>query len=236
MAVILYVCVCARDAVWCSDVTCEYPLEALLEFHKEHGKEGTIMVRGPPVSPQACPIAPSGCCVQAFWLRTDFAGSTICAWRVAQPVCSLEREGGERESVIVLGPCCAARMGAPQVTKVAEPSKYGVVIHDAAGEIQHFVEKPQTFVGNHINAGLYCFSRSILDRIEVCVGVCCWDSYCRLQTLCVCVCVCACVGVVRFLCPYTFGGCPLWSGWKKLSVTLGFVLGARPVARLACLS
>ncbi len=53
------------------------------------------------------------------------------------------------------------------MTKVAEPSKYGVVIHDSAGEIQHFVEKPQTFVGNHINAGLYCFSRAILDRIEV---------------------------------------------------------------------
>jgi mannose-1-phosphate guanylyltransferase len=58
-----------------------------------------------------------------------------------------------------------------QVTKVSEPSKYGVVIHDAAGQIQHFVEKPQTFVGNHINAGLYCFSKSILDRIEVWLGV-----------------------------------------------------------------
>jgi mannose-1-phosphate guanylyltransferase len=57
--------------------------------------------------------------------------------------------------------------GTIMVTKVSEPSKYGVVIHDAAGQIQHFVEKPQTFVGNHINAGLYCFSRSILDRIEL---------------------------------------------------------------------
>ena len=28
-----------------SDVTCEYPLEDLLAFHKHHGKEGTIMVR-----------------------------------------------------------------------------------------------------------------------------------------------------------------------------------------------
>ena len=63
---------------------------------------------------------------------------------------------------------CARLSAIPQVTKVSEPSKYGVVIHDAAGKIEHFVEKPQTFVGNHINAGLYCFSRSILDRIEVC--------------------------------------------------------------------
>lgn len=53
------------------------------------------------------------------------------------------------------------------VTRVNEPSKYGVVVHDASGKIQHFVEKPQTFVGNHINAGLYCFSPKILDRIPL---------------------------------------------------------------------
>lgn len=35
------------------------------------------------------------------------------------------------------------------------------------GSIQHFVEKPQTFVGNHINAGLYVFNPSILERIEL---------------------------------------------------------------------
>lgn len=28
-----------------SDITCEYPLADLLAFHKNHGKEGTIMVR-----------------------------------------------------------------------------------------------------------------------------------------------------------------------------------------------
>lgn len=82
--------------VFNSDVTCVYPLKALLEFHKSHGKEGTILV-----------------------------------------------------------------------TKVDEPSKYGVVVHDEKGRIQHFVEKPQTFVGNHINAGMYCFSPSILDRIPL---------------------------------------------------------------------
>jgi len=80
--------------VFNSDVTCEYPLKEMLEFHRKHGGEGTICV-----------------------------------------------------------------------TRVDEPSKYGVVVHDAAGKIQHFVEKPQTFVGNHINAGLYCFSPKILDRI-----------------------------------------------------------------------
>lgn len=53
------------------------------------------------------------------------------------------------------------------VTKVDEPSKYGVVVHDAKGKIQHFVEKPQTWVGNHINAGLYIFNPSILKRIPM---------------------------------------------------------------------
>lgn len=53
------------------------------------------------------------------------------------------------------------------VTKVSEPSKYGVVVHDDDGTIHHFVEKPQTFVGNHINAGLYIFNPSILDRIPL---------------------------------------------------------------------
>ena len=57
--------------------------------------------------------------------------------------------------------------GTIMVTKVEEPSKYGVVVHDTQGKIQHFVEKPQTFVGNHINAGLYCLSPSVLKRIEM---------------------------------------------------------------------
>jgi len=30
--------------VFNSDVICNYPLDKLIEFHKSHGKEGTIMV------------------------------------------------------------------------------------------------------------------------------------------------------------------------------------------------
>lgn len=82
--------------VFNSDITCDYPLQRFLDFHKSHKKEGTIMV-----------------------------------------------------------------------TKVEEPSKYGVIVHDAEGKIQHFVEKPQTWVGNHINAGLYIFNPSILKRIPL---------------------------------------------------------------------
>lgn len=52
------------------------------------------------------------------------------------------------------------------VTQVKEPSKYGVILSDANGKIERFVEKPKEFVGDQINAGLYCFSREILDRIQ----------------------------------------------------------------------
>lgn len=55
-----------------------------------------------------------------------------------------------------------------QVTKVDEPSKYGVIVNKAGtDQIQKFVEKPQVFVSNKINAGLYIFNPSILSRIEL---------------------------------------------------------------------
>ncbi|KAJ7534999.1 hypothetical protein O6H91_12G013800 [Diphasiastrum complanatum] len=54
------------------------------------------------------------------------------------------------------------------VTKVDEPSKYGVVVLDEdTGLVQRFVEKPKTFVGNKINAGIYLLNPSTLDRIEL---------------------------------------------------------------------
>lgn len=53
------------------------------------------------------------------------------------------------------------------VTRVEEPSKYGVVVNKAGSNaIERFVEKPQIFVGNKINAGIYMFNPSILSRIE----------------------------------------------------------------------
>ncbi|GAB6026392.1 hypothetical protein CHUAL_012595 [Chamberlinius hualienensis] len=79
-----------------SDVICDFPFKQMIEFHKRHGGEGTLVV-----------------------------------------------------------------------TKVDEPSKYGVVIYDSQGGIQKFVEKPTEFVSNKINAGMYMFSPKILDRIEL---------------------------------------------------------------------
>lgn len=79
-----------------SDIVCDYPFQAMIDFHKSHNAEGTIVV-----------------------------------------------------------------------TRVAEPSKYGVVVYDQTGLVDKFVEKPTEFVSNKINAGLYLFSKSILKRIEL---------------------------------------------------------------------
>ncbi|PVU90932.1 hypothetical protein BB559_004367 [Furculomyces boomerangus] len=53
-------------------------------------------------------------------------------------------------------------------TKVEEPSKYGVIVTESNSSlIKCFVEKPVEFVGNRINAGIYIFNPSIVDRIEL---------------------------------------------------------------------
>jgi mannose-1-phosphate guanylyltransferase len=54
------------------------------------------------------------------------------------------------------------------VTKVEEPSKYGVIVHkpNHPSRIDRFVEKPVEFVGNRINAGIYILNLSVLNRIE----------------------------------------------------------------------
>eukprot|EP01125_Pyxidicula_operculata_P000511 TRINITY_DN10522_c0_g1_i1.p1 TRINITY_DN10522_c0_g1~~TRINITY_DN10522_c0_g1_i1.p1 ORF type:complete len:360 (+),score=56.66 TRINITY_DN10522_c0_g1_i1:30-1109(+) len=58
--------------------------------------------------------------------------------------------------------------GTIMVTQVTEPSKYGVVVYDeSTGRINRFVEKPQEYVGNKINAGIYIFNKSILNRIPL---------------------------------------------------------------------
>lgn len=55
------------------------------------------------------------------------------------------------------------------VTRVEEPSKYGVVVHkpNHPSRIDRFVEKPLDFVGNRINAGIYILNPSVLRRIEL---------------------------------------------------------------------
>ncbi|KAJ9056550.1 mannose-1-phosphate guanyltransferase [Entomophthora muscae] len=58
--------------------------------------------------------------------------------------------------------------GTVVVTRVEEPSKYGVIVNQPnSTAINRFVEKPVEFVSNKINAGIYIFSPKILDRIEL---------------------------------------------------------------------
>lgn len=54
------------------------------------------------------------------------------------------------------------------VTKVEEPSKYGVIVTEkGSSAIARFVEKPRDFVSNRINAGIYLLNPKMLHRIEV---------------------------------------------------------------------
>ena len=84
-----------------------------------------------------------------------------------------------------------------QVTKVEEPSKYGVVVLKEGGQIDKFVEKPKLYVGNKINAGIYIFNPTILNRIEVLRSRVrplrvSYSSFSHCVPGCVCV-VCVCV-------------------------------------------
>ena len=46
------------------------------------------------------------------------------------------------------------------VTNLEEPSKYGVVLYESNGCIKSFIEKPQEFYSNKINAGMYILNPS----------------------------------------------------------------------------
>ncbi|CAM4698811.1 mannose-1-phosphate guanylyltransferase catalytic subunit beta [Lepidochelys kempii] len=84
-----------------------------------------------------------------FVLNSD----VICDFPFTDMVCFHKHHGKE---------------GSIVVTKVEEPSKYGVVVCEAeTGRIHRFVEKPQVFVSNKINAGMYIFNPSLLHRIQL---------------------------------------------------------------------
>lgn len=51
------------------------------------------------------------------------------------------------------------------VTQVADPSKFGVVVTEKE-RVVRFVEKPTEYVGNRINAGMYCMTPAAIAKIE----------------------------------------------------------------------
>ncbi|KAJ3025048.1 UNVERIFIED_CONTAM: mannose-1-phosphate guanyltransferase [Siphonaria sp. JEL0065] len=57
--------------------------------------------------------------------------------------------------------------GTLMTTRVEDPSKFGVILtKPGSTQIARFVEKPQEWVGDQINAGIYIFNPAILNRIE----------------------------------------------------------------------
>eukprot|EP00347_Sterkiella_histriomuscorum_P020276 403338422 len=52
-------------------------------------------------------------------------------------------------------------------THVEDPSKFGVVVANEDGQVMQFQEKPREFLCNRINAGLYIFNYSIIDKIQL---------------------------------------------------------------------
>ena len=79
-----------------------------------------------------------------------FNSDVICDFPLSDMLAFHQGHGGE---------------GTIMVTEVQDPSKYGVVLSDPVGQIQQFIEKPQVFVSNKINAGIYLFNVDILKRI-----------------------------------------------------------------------
>ena len=53
------------------------------------------------------------------------------------------------------------------VTKVENPSHFGVIQTKTNGLIESFIEKPKNPTSNLINAGIYLLNPKILDRIEI---------------------------------------------------------------------
>lgn len=59
-------------------------------------------------------------------------------------------------------------LGVMCVTKVKDPSRYGVVAFDEqTNMIKSFHEKPKVFIGDCINAGIYLFQTKLLDRLSL---------------------------------------------------------------------
>lgn len=56
--------------------------------------------------------------------------------------------------------------GTIATTRVKDPSKFGVILSDENKKILSFIEKPQEFISDNINAGLYIFNKKFLDRVN----------------------------------------------------------------------
>lgn len=66
-------------------------------------------------------------------------------------------------------------------TKVKDPSKYGEIVTSEDGKILDIVEKPNYFVSNQVNAGIYLLSNEIFDDIGLNIDNIVTDLFYPLQ-------------------------------------------------------
>ena len=135
-----------------------YQPSVMMSFLKEHEARLGIKIT---CSEEETPMGTAGPLKLAQHILDDGTGEpffmlnadVICDYPLKEVLAYHKSHGGEATIL---------------VTKVEEPSKYGVVVFDeASGKVDRFVEKPKTFVGNKINAGMYVLSPSVLNRVEM---------------------------------------------------------------------
>ncbi|KAG6697453.1 hypothetical protein I3842_09G200000 [Carya illinoinensis] len=135
-----------------------YQPELMLNFLKEFEKKLEIKIT---CSQETEPLGTAGPLALAGDKLIDGSGEpffvlnsdVICEYPLKEMIEFHQSHGGEASIM---------------VTKVDEPSKYGVVVmEETTGKVEKFVEKPKIFVGNKINAGIYLLNPSVLDRIEL---------------------------------------------------------------------
>ncbi|THU62377.1 hypothetical protein C4D60_Mb01t04500 [Musa balbisiana] len=96
-----------------------------------------------------------------FVLNSDI----VCEYPLKEVLSFHQAHGGEASIMVtkVLNAFISRRM---MILKVAEPSKYRVVLLDEeSGQVKEFVEKPPVFVGNRIDTGIYLPSTDVLSRV-----------------------------------------------------------------------
>ncbi|CAN0926501.1 Mannose-1-phosphate guanylyltransferase 1 [Linum grandiflorum] len=135
-----------------------YQPEVMLTFLKEYEKKLEIKIT---CSQETEPLGTAGPLALARDKLIDGSGEpffvlnsdVISEYPLKEMIAFHKSHGGEASII---------------VTKVDEPSKYGVVVmEEATGKVEKFVEKPKIFVGNKINAGIYLLNPSVLDMIEL---------------------------------------------------------------------
>ncbi|KAJ3098093.1 mannose-1-phosphate guanyltransferase [Phlyctochytrium planicorne] len=141
-----------KDVVLAVNYRPEIMVKAMKKYEEELDVKIHFSVESEPLG-TAGPLALAGAILGKdaepfFVLNSD----VICDFPFVEMVAFHKKHGGE---------------GTIMVTRVEEPSKYGVVVNKpGTSAIDRFVEKPKDFISNKINAGLYIFNPSILKRIN----------------------------------------------------------------------